>query len=197
MSPQITLVARDWELELAWKNAFAGTPVRVVAGSILEQSADAVVSPANSFGYMDGGLDLVYSQAFGWDVERSVREVLLRDWDGELPVGMAICVPMADPRFRFMISAPTMRVPSRVEETVNAYLAFRAVLRCVRRHNTDHPGDPIRTLACPGLGTGEGRMPADRCARQMRRAWDVVAGGEVLTQGGLAGAVRDHLELLG
>lgn len=30
---------------------------------------------------------------------------------------------------RFLISAPTMRVPSNVAKTTNAYLAFRAVLR--------------------------------------------------------------------
>ena len=30
---------------------------------------------------------------------------------------------------KYLISAPTMRVPSDVMHTVNAYLAFRAVLR--------------------------------------------------------------------
>lgn len=30
---------------------------------------------------------------------------------------------------RYLISAPTMRVPTDVSETINAYLAFRAVLQ--------------------------------------------------------------------
>lgn len=30
---------------------------------------------------------------------------------------------------RYLISAPTMRVPADVSETINAYLAFRAVLQ--------------------------------------------------------------------
>lgn len=30
---------------------------------------------------------------------------------------------------KYLISAPTMRVPEDVSDTVNAYLAFRAVLR--------------------------------------------------------------------
>lgn len=30
---------------------------------------------------------------------------------------------------RFLISAPTMRIPTNVSKTVNAYLAFRAILR--------------------------------------------------------------------
>ena len=30
---------------------------------------------------------------------------------------------------RYLVSAPTMRIPTNVSKTVNAYLAFRAVLR--------------------------------------------------------------------
>ncbi len=30
---------------------------------------------------------------------------------------------------RYLISAPTMRIPTNVSKTVNAYLAFRAILR--------------------------------------------------------------------
>ena len=30
--------------------------------------ADAIVSPANSFGFMDGGIDMVYSKRFGWQM---------------------------------------------------------------------------------------------------------------------------------
>ena len=29
----------------------------------------------------------------------------------------------------YLVSAPTMRIPSNVSKTVNAYLAFRAILR--------------------------------------------------------------------
>jgi hypothetical protein len=34
-----------------------------------------------------------------------------------------------------VISAPTMRIPRDVADTVNAYLAFRAALRAVLDHN--------------------------------------------------------------
>ena len=30
--------------------------------------ADAIVSPANSFGFMDGGIDYCYSEHFGWQM---------------------------------------------------------------------------------------------------------------------------------
>lgn len=50
----------------AWKAAFGDAHgVRVSCGSIFDLAADAIVSPANSFGHMDGGIDLVYSHFFG------------------------------------------------------------------------------------------------------------------------------------
>lgn len=35
---------------------------------------------------------------------------------------------------RYLISAPTMRIPTNVNKTVNAYLAFRAILRAGKEH---------------------------------------------------------------
>lgn len=194
----ILLKALDYDLVREWEKTFADCPsVRSSQGSILEESADAIVSPANSFGYMDGGLDLVYSQHFGWDVEGRIREIILNAYDGELPVGQAIVckIERKQPPF-FMISAPTMRVPMKVDQTVNAYLAFRAVLRAVRQHNEDGQETPICSVLCPGLGTGEGNMPFEKCARQMRYAYDVVALRRPLRKGGLGRAVENHMELL-
>ncbi len=192
------LKALDSDLVEAWELEFDGY-VRVSAsqGDILRETADAIVSPANSFGFMDGGLDLQLSQHFGWHLETRVREVLLRDYDGELPVGQAVIVPTDHPGVPWLISAPTMRVPMRVDGTANAHLAFRAILRAVRQHNRESDHQPIRSVLCPGLGTGEGRMPATRCARQMRHAYRVCVHGEVLRKGGLAAAVEQHIELLG
>ena len=190
---EILLYALDLKLAYAWRREFDDCPhVRVVEGSILETEADAIVSPANSFGFMDGGLDLKLSERFGWDVERRVRDVILRDYDGELPVGNAVVVRTDDPKVPWLISAPTMRVPMDVSKTANAHLAFRAILRALRDRD-----EPIRSVACSGLGTGEGRMSPEVCARQMRFAYSVVAQERPLTKGGLAGAVRNHMELLG
>lgn len=188
----------DFSLVSEWDSAFADcAAVKASQGSILNEEADAIVSPANSFGYMDGGLDLVYSRHFGWEIERKVRDVILADYDGELPIGQAIVCSMdRETAPFFMISAPTMRVPMRVDETVNAFLAFRGVLRAVRRHHRDFPDAPIRSVLCPGLGTGEGRMAPDRCALQMRQAYEVVALRNPVRLGGLGGAARHHMMLL-
>lgn len=195
---QYFLCALHTSLYEAWQGVFADVDaVDVIQGDILKARADAIVSPANSFGFMDGGLDLIYSQHFGWELEGRVRSTILEEHDGELPVGQALIVPTEHEATPYLISAPTMRVPSRVARTAHAYLAFRAVLRAVRDHNQAGVLEPIRTVLCPGLGTGEGRMPPERCAVQMRYAWAVIHERELLRKGGLAAAVRNHLMLLG
>ena len=51
-------------------------------------------------------------------------------------------------------------------------------------------------MLCSGLGTGNGKMPAAQCARQMRYAYQVCVHGMVLKAGGLAGAARNHMWLV-
>ena len=58
---------RDADVVRAWTKHFADTPqVEASQGDIFDVPADAIVSPANSFGFMDGGIDLAYSYRFGW-----------------------------------------------------------------------------------------------------------------------------------
>lgn len=193
----IYLYALDYALAQAWREAFKAYPkVQVLQGDILSARADALVSPANSFGFMDGGLDLKISMKLGWEVERRVRAAILAEYDGELPVGGALIVSTDNLSLPWLICAPTMRVPMDVSQTVNAFLAFRGILRALRAHNKTSQA-PILSIACPGLGTGEGRMPPRQCAHQMVRAYEVCVCADTLIKGGLAAAVRDHLDLLG
>lgn len=72
---KIILSAVEDELAEAWRR-FCGDFefVEVRRGSIFDLSCDAVVSPANSFGFMDGGIDMIdmlYSQRFGWQFPKS------------------------------------------------------------------------------------------------------------------------------
>lgn len=194
----IHLKDRDPDMICAWRDIFADYHnVTITHGSIFPETADAIISPANSFGFMDGGIDLVYSQWFGWHVESRVRARILDTFDGELPVGQATIVATDHDAIPYLICAPTMRVPMEVTRRVHAYLAFRAALRAVKAHNRIGAQPPIRTLLCPGLGTGVGCLDPTLCALQMRRAYNAICQGQVLRKGGLAAAVRDHMELLG
>lgn len=194
--PFIDLVDLDADLVDAWRHHFSDCArVHATRSDLLSRGACAIVSPANSFGFMDGGLDLVISERLGWEIERKVRERILDEHDGELPVGQAFVVETERDDFPYLVCAPTMRVPMNVSTTFNAYLAFRAVLRAVRDHNASSSA-PIRTLRCPGLGTGNGRIPPDACARQMRRAYEAIVHGYVVRKGGLAAVARDHLMMM-
>jgi O-acetyl-ADP-ribose deacetylase (regulator of RNase III) len=205
---QIYLRALNFRSLEAWRQAFRGAPqISISQGDIFGLSADAVISPANSFGYMDGGIDLIYSQFFGWDVEERLRNIIIDKYDGEIPVGQAEIVATNHEKVPFLISAPTMRVPMNVAQTAHAYLAFRAALRVVRDWNLtavdgeDAKKNPnqrqrINSILCPGLCTGEGRMPYDRSARQMRAAYDNIVNQQIEKKGGLAQAVRNHIYLV-
>lgn len=193
----------------AWNREFAGIPsVHASCGDIfstktgqvavddpIDVKADAIVSPANSFGFMDGGIDAVYTYQFGDGLQQRLQEVIERDFAGELPVGMAVVVPTMHKDIPWCISAPTMRVPRNVAETVNAFLAFRAALLAVIAHNASGL-PPIKTVLCPGLGTAVGQMPVARCARQMRSAWDRVLGDKRWVPRSVRAAADDEIDLL-
>ena len=58
---QLNLIDINSSLVSAWTDAFAEFPeVNIREGDILKVAEDCVVSPANSYGYMDGGIDAVY-----------------------------------------------------------------------------------------------------------------------------------------
>jgi O-acetyl-ADP-ribose deacetylase (regulator of RNase III) len=176
MPSKILLVDQSTPLARAWSEAFSTIASVVVrAGDFFAESADAMVSPANSFGIMDGGLDAAIRGELGAGLQSAVHAVILERHHGELPVGSAEIVATGHARWPHLVVAPTMRVPESVAHTLNAYLAFRAVLIAVRRHNELPGARPIDSLLVPGLGTGVGGMDARRCAAQMRMAFDQIA----------------------
>ena len=197
MTLQILLRDRKPELAEAWRVAFGPAPnVNISHGDIFDVKADAIVSPANSFGFMDGGIDLAYSQRFGWSLQDRLQDTLLAEHFGELPVGQAVIVHTEDPDIPFLVSAPTMRVPMVIDQTPNAYLAFRAALIAVRQHNLRHD-KKIGALLCPGLGTAVGRMPLRQAAEQMALAYRLVELGESIAPPSLRHARDAHYQLIG
>src|SRR4051812_45769268 len=155
-----------WEpLIRAWSEAFAKfDQVEVRQGDFFTEDADALVSPANSFGIMDGGLDAAIRAQLGGLVETAVQRRIVEEHHGELPVGSAEVLSTGHSRWPFLVVAPTMRVPETVAQTLNAYLAFRAALLAVAKHNRASPNQRIHSIVVPGLGTGIGAMDARRCA---------------------------------
>jgi O-acetyl-ADP-ribose deacetylase (regulator of RNase III) len=162
----LVLRGLDPDLVLAFTQKIAPyRGVQVGQGDLLRAAVDAVVSPANSFGFMDGGIDKAYLAFFGLGLQRRLQAVIASQYGGEMPIGEAVMISTGHSRITRMIAAPTMRTPTRIVGTDNAYLATRAALRCALAAEP-----PIARLGLPGMGTGIGAMDPFESAEQMRRA---------------------------
>ena len=168
---KIQLIDRNQYLCELWAKEFEHfDQVTVHQGDFFGLPTDCVVSPANSFGFMDGGLDGYITNRLGSQVQAALQKKIIREFEGELLVGQATLVETNSPLVPFLISAPTMRVPMRLpKDTINPYLAMKATLLCALNYF-----DKINTITVPGLGTGVGLVDFETCARQMRKAFEDV-----------------------
>ena len=156
----------------AWHDQFTGLPdVEIVHGLFENLSEyDCLVSAANSFGLMDGGVDAAITRFFGIQLMRNVQQRILEDYLGEQPVGTSMIVATLHAKHPFLAHTPTMRVPMAIAHTDNVYKAMWAMLLAVRQHNQTAP-HKIEVVACPGLGTLTGQVPYKEAARQMAHAY--------------------------
>ncbi len=165
----ITLIDRNEKMTEAWKKEFpAFENIKIYNDDIFKIPADALVSPANSFGIMDGGIDGKIRDFFGTEIEKNVQRQIRELYYGELPVGNAILTSTGIHFIRYLITAPTMRVPAVVKSTLNAYLAMRAVMVLLKKT------PEIQSVSIPGLCALTGAMPYNVVARQMRVAYEKV-----------------------
>ncbi len=192
MNLHLILGDKNPDLIEAWESAFSGLDnVTIRGGNILLVKADALVSPANSFGFMDGGFDWSISEMLGWKIQPIVQKIIRNKHAGELLVGAAESVATNNEQFPYLICAPTMRVPQNVADSLNAFLAMRAIMLAISAFNREN-ANHIGSVAIPGLCTGVGRMPYDRCARQMRSGYDIVTGRATNQYRSLAEAIEDE-----
>jgi O-acetyl-ADP-ribose deacetylase (regulator of RNase III) len=157
---------------VAWRRYFQGLPnVDIVAGYFERLPAfDCMVSAANSFGLMDGGVDAAIVRFFGDRLMERVQRRILDEYLGEQPVGTSMIVQTGHPGHPFIAHTPTMRVPMDIARTDHVYSAMWAMLLAVRRHN-ERAEQRIDVVACPGLGTATSRTPFGEAARQMSLAY--------------------------
>ncbi|HUG67037.1 MAG TPA: macro domain-containing protein [Pirellulaceae bacterium] len=189
---QILLVYRDDALGDAWRSHFHERPdVQIVQDDITTLTCNAVVSPANPFGFMDGGLDAALSERFGWNLQTDLQQQIQQLRERELLVGKALVIPTNDSRIPWLIAAPTMRVPMsfNIATSINAYLAMKAILIAVQTH------PEIDTVAIPGLCTGVGRMPPQTASKQMSAAYNEVVRGNRPQFADFGDAQKQQIEL--
>jgi len=155
---------------------------------------DALVSPANSFGYMDGGIDRVYCTLFG-GLEDAVQKQISKHGQrsplgrASLPIGKSVVVDIphnaaansseikqvgnsqcVNPRF--LIVSPTMEYPGRIVGTDNVFMAFYSCVREARALSQQvYGGRRQLVVACPLMGAGVGEMDPTEAATQMLNAF--------------------------
>lgn len=156
----------------AWKAAFAHHEnVEVVHDYFQNIPAyDCMVSAANSYGQMDGGIDRHITDYFGQQLMDRVQAHIVAHYLGEQPIGSSFIIPTNHAKHPFLAHTPTMRVPDIIAHTDNVYHGMRATLLAVHHHNKTSDQE-IRSIACPGLGALTGQVPFEKVARQMERAY--------------------------
>jgi O-acetyl-ADP-ribose deacetylase (regulator of RNase III) len=168
------LILVDPKLALCecWKDAFQDLPnVEIIQGKFEKlPQFDCMVSAANSFGLMDGGVDLAIANFFGQNLVKKVQKQIIEDYLGEQPIATSLIVETGHIKHPFIAHTPTMRVPQPIAHTDNVYSAMWAMLLAVRKHN--QLGSKLREIiACPGLGTTTGKMYFSEAAQQMAFAY--------------------------
>ncbi|MEV0564016.1 macro domain-containing protein [Dactylosporangium sp. NPDC050588] len=167
---QLKVVLSDVNAKVvqAWRSAFQDNPeVEIVKGSILNQRVDAWVSPTNSQGSMDGGVDAVVKRHLGAGIQLRVQRAIRDGFAGTLPIGSAVCVPSGAATPRFLISTPTMtQSVQNVRETLNVALACAAAFQAIHMQNAAEPGS-ITSVALVGMGAATGKVPPQVCANLM------------------------------
>ncbi len=171
MKLKLVLVDPVSEVCNAWKEHFEGLPsVKIVRGGFEKLPAfDCMVSAANSFGLMDGGVDLAIIQFFGFELMDRVQERVLADYLGEQPVGTCFIVETGHAKHPFLAHTPTMRIPMPITRTDNVYRAMWAMLLAVRQHNLNSNGKPIKTVAAPASVRQRAGCPRARLRGKWRR----------------------------
>ena len=111
---KIYLLDRKAVMEDCWNAYFSNEPdVTVVCDNLAHFidtiEVDCVVSPANSYGLMDGGFDLALSEYFGWNLQERVQEYIVKHFKGEQPVATSFIIDTWIRGIK-LIHTPTMRL---------------------------------------------------------------------------------------
>ena len=160
------ILCTEWE-----KNFRDELKVQIICGDFKSvPEYDCIVSPANSFGIMDGGFDLALINYFGHELMKHVQDKIGTEYAGEQPVGTCLIVETGNKKHPYLAHTPTMRIPRIIKEYDTVYNAMRAMLLAVQKHSD------IKTVLCTGLGTATatGNVPPIIAAKQMYLAYKSV-----------------------
>ncbi|CAI6341173.1 unnamed protein product [Periconia digitata] len=192
--PSITLLCIDEAFETALKAAaeahslpssinitFSHTYFDALPSST---KFDLIVSPANSFGLMDGGFDAALSIAFAPQddylaLTRVAKKALYNEYRGFAPPGSCLIVPLEgepdlkpnDWGCKYMAISPTMKIPQAVRwDREVVFECMWTLCAAVDRHNRrvkeGGEGSEIKTMMMTPFATGCGIVSPQKWAAQ-------------------------------
>jgi O-acetyl-ADP-ribose deacetylase (regulator of RNase III) len=112
-------------------------------GDLTQVICDAIVNPANSYGYMGGGVAGAIKRVGGAEIEKQAVS------KGPIAVGKAVATTAGSLPCKYVIHAPTMKQPAMRIGVENVKLATKAALELATSLK-------IKSIAIPGMGTGVG-----------------------------------------
>jgi len=128
--------------------------IEIQKGDITKVQADAIVNPANSFGWMGGGSAGAIKRAGGEEIE---KEVVAK---APLEIGMAVSTTAGKLPHKAVIHSPTMVSPTEKAQSYNVGMAVRGALHLADDYK-------FKSIAMPGMGTGVGNFPKKDAAKVM------------------------------
>ena len=165
----IYLIERDpWKfkcLELYFKNLDNVHTVNAdFRDFIKETQVECVVSPANSFGLMDGGYDRALTEWYGEQLQERVQQYIITYFYGEQPVGTSFIID-TNKDGQKLIHTPTMRVPQTITDPCVVYQCMRTTLITATENN-------VKSILIPMFGGRTGGVKPDVIAKMMRFGLD-------------------------
>lgn len=118
------------------------------------QGADAIVFPANSFGWMGGSSASAIKENGGPEIERQAKA------KAPLEIGEAIATPAGKLPYKAIIHAPMIISPAEKADGYSVRMSIYGAL-----HLADDLG--YKVIAMPGMGTGIGAFPKADAAQIM------------------------------
>ena len=182
---QIYLLDINPEMTDAWNKYFKCTGVNIVNKDFKtfiteHQDMEAIVSPANSFGLMDGGYDKAIIDYYGPQLMEHVQYAILNRWYGEQPVGTSMSIPIANRVYvkeiagkkdlfhPILIHTPTMRTPEVIEDP-------RIIYQCMRTTLLEAIYQEVESIVIPAFGGCTGKVDHDTVANMMFLAYNQIS----------------------
>jgi len=122
--------------------------------SIVTEDVDAIVNPANSGGYMGGGVAGALKKMGGEEIENEAIS------EAPINIGVAVLTISGDLTCGYIIHAPTMENPSEKTDTHKIKCAVEAALELA-------DAKEFIRIAMPGMGTGVGMVNEEESAEIM------------------------------